>query len=109
MIRSGIDGRKRMASVQDDLRRDDNSRINAFRAMRDSFRFRAEEIIGTDEITADNYWVEFFRVHFFLYAGRRSEIDADPIRRNLWTPLRNYGEGISVRSYDSLLDAFLPS
>jgi hypothetical protein len=98
-----------MASVQDDLRRDDNSRINALRAMRDSFRLRTEEIIGSDEIAADSFWVEYFRVHFFLYAGRRSEIDANPIRRGLWTPLRNYGEGISVRTYDNLLDAFLPS
>jgi hypothetical protein len=98
-----------MSSVQDDMRRDANLRINALEAMRDSFNSELDGVFGPGPLAAEDFYVEYFRVSFFLYAGRRSEIDASSARRDLWTPLRNYGDRISVRTYDNLLDAFLPS
>jgi len=48
-------------------------------------------------------------LEFFVYAGRRSQVDETPDRHNCWSQLRNYGDGISVRTYDSIIDEFLQS
>jgi hypothetical protein len=50
-------------------------------------------------------WVP--ELDFIVFAGRRSEIDASPARHNIWSQLRNYRNDISIRTYDSLIDAFL--
>jgi hypothetical protein len=47
-------------------------------------------------------------LRFFVYAGRRSEIDASPARHDIWSQVRNYSDHIEVRSYDRMLDQFLP-
>jgi hypothetical protein len=47
------------------------------------------------------------QLQFFVYAGRRSEIDASPARHDMWSQLRNYRDYITVKTYDNLIDAFL--
>ena len=46
-------------------------------------------------------------LHFFVYAGRRSQIDASQQRHDKWSELRNYSSDISIKTYDSLIDSFL--
>jgi hypothetical protein len=52
--------------------------------------------------------VSFLRPEFYVYAGRRSEIDASVARHNIWLRLRNPYRNIVIRTYDSLLDAIQP-
>jgi TIR domain len=49
-----------------------------------------------------------FRTRFFVYAGRRSEIDSSTAKHDMWSELRDYRNNIFIRSYDSLLDAIRP-
>lgn len=46
-------------------------------------------------------------LNFFVYAGRRSQIDASQQRHDKWSELRNYSRDISIKTYDSLIDSFL--
>jgi hypothetical protein len=46
-------------------------------------------------------------LRFFVYAGRRSQIDASQQRHDKWTELRGYSRDISIKTYDSLIDPFL--
>lgn len=48
------------------------------------------------------------RLRFLIFAGRRSEIDASRARQDIWSQLRNYRHDTRVRSYDHVVDAFLP-
>src|SRR5262249_41522048 len=50
---------------------------------------------------------DFIGVNFVLYGGRRELIDADRARHDTWSRLRDLDAIISVRTYDSLVDAFL--
>jgi hypothetical protein len=48
------------------------------------------------------------RLEFFVYAGRRSKIDATAATHNTWSRLLGKnGDEISIITYDSILDAFL--
>lgn len=46
-------------------------------------------------------------VDFILYGGRRRYIDADRARHDAWSRLRDVGDAITVRTYDSLIDVFV--
>jgi hypothetical protein len=88
--------------VQDRFSRDVQSqaRIRSWLAPEDS-RLRA--IFGDPEYF--NSLVP--ELNFFVYAGRRSQVDVSPERHNRWSHLRNYRDNIVLRTYDNLIDAFL--
>lgn len=91
-----------------DLSHDSNLRTKVWDLMALAPFFRNMKNITFEELDVSKLDVRDFRIYFFVYAGRRSEIDASAGKHDLWTPLRNYRHNISVRSYDHLLDAFLP-
>ena len=44
---------------------------------------------------------------FFIFAGRRSSIDASRARHNAWSKLLQKNRDITIKSYDYIIDAFL--
>jgi hypothetical protein len=48
-------------------------------------------------------------LQFFIFAGRRSSIDASTAKHDTWSRLLKQNSDIQIKSYDHLVDAFLDS
>jgi TIR domain len=46
-------------------------------------------------------------LQFFMYAGRRSYIDADTDRHHTWSRLLKNNSSVSIKTYDNIIDMFL--
>ena len=96
--------------LPDELNRDASLRskvLGLFASSSESYSF--------DKQTDPSFLLEYYREHvrllrpqFYVYAGRRAEIDANVARHNIWRRLRDYHGNIAIRTYDSLLDAIHP-
>jgi hypothetical protein len=46
---------------------------------------------------------------FYIFAGRRHNIDLTPATHDAWSKLLKYNNDLKIKSYDYIIDAFLDS